>query len=100
MQAANHAPIYAACLYPELAESFRTKGWALAVHGSLARDFELGFVDNEDDEYPGAIWHKGINQVFDISATDPKEIIQVVFARGKEIGDLEAKDRVRAAFGF
>lgn len=41
MQAANYAPIYAACLYPELAESFRTKGWALAVHGSLARDFDL-----------------------------------------------------------
>ena len=41
MQNANYAPIYAACLYPELAESFRTKGWALAVHGSLARDFDL-----------------------------------------------------------
>lgn len=41
MQAANYAPIYAACLYPELAESFRVKGWALAVHGSLARDFDL-----------------------------------------------------------
>lgn len=41
MQAANYAPIYAACLYPELAEMFRTKGWALAVHGSLARDFDL-----------------------------------------------------------
>ena len=41
MEKANYAPIYAACLYPELAESFRTKGWALAVHGSLARDFDL-----------------------------------------------------------
>ena len=41
MQAANYAPIYAACLYPELSEFMRTKGWALAVHGSLARDFDL-----------------------------------------------------------
>lgn len=41
MQKANYAPIYAACIYPELAESFRSKGWALAVHGSLARDFDL-----------------------------------------------------------
>lgn len=41
MQAANNAPIYAACLYPELSEFMRTKGWALAVHGSLARDFDL-----------------------------------------------------------
>lgn len=29
MQAANNAPIYAACIYPELAEIMRTMGWAL-----------------------------------------------------------------------
>ena len=49
MQAANYAPIYAACLYPELAEMFRTKGWALAVHGSLARDFDLVAVPWHND---------------------------------------------------
>lgn len=41
MKPANYGPIYAACMYPELAESFRAKGWALAVHGSLERDFDL-----------------------------------------------------------
>jgi hypothetical protein len=59
----------------------------------------LGFEDNEDAEFPGVIWHRGINQTFDISATDPKEIVRVVFARGKELGDIEAKARMRAALG-
>ncbi len=49
MQAANYAPIYAACLYPELAESFRLKVWALAVHGSLARDFDLVAIPWSND---------------------------------------------------
>lgn len=34
------APYYAG-LYPELAEYFRGHGYALAIHGSLARDFDL-----------------------------------------------------------
>jgi hypothetical protein len=37
----NYAPIYAAALYPKLAEIARSHGYALAVHGSLARDFDL-----------------------------------------------------------
>jgi hypothetical protein len=37
----NYAPVYAAALYPEFAQIFRSSGWALAVHGSLARDFDL-----------------------------------------------------------
>lgn len=40
MKAANTAPIYAS-IYAELAEVCRSKGYALAVHGSLARDFDL-----------------------------------------------------------
>lgn len=41
MKPANRAPIYAACVYPELAELVRRHGYALAVHGSLMRDFDL-----------------------------------------------------------
>lgn len=41
MNPANRAPIYAACCYPDLAEIARGCGYALAVHGSLARDFDL-----------------------------------------------------------
>lgn len=37
----NYAPIYAAALYPELATIFIKYGYALAVHGSLKRDFDV-----------------------------------------------------------
>lgn len=37
---ASYAPVYAA-LYPELAELVRKHGYALAIHGSLTRDFDL-----------------------------------------------------------
>ena len=36
----NFAPAYAA-LYPELAKIFQANGYALAIHGSMARDFDL-----------------------------------------------------------
>lgn len=36
----NNAPTYM-CLYPGLAEIARAHGYALAVHGSLARDMDL-----------------------------------------------------------
>ena len=38
--APNNAPTYM-CLYPGLAEIARANGYALAVHGSLARDMDL-----------------------------------------------------------
>jgi len=40
MKPANFAPVYA-CLYPQLAEISRKHGYALAVHGSMGRDFDL-----------------------------------------------------------
>lgn len=36
----NFAPVYVA-LYPKLAKIFQKHGYALAVHGSVARDFDL-----------------------------------------------------------
>lgn len=36
----NNAPTYM-CLYPGLAEIARANGYALSVHGSLARDMDL-----------------------------------------------------------
>jgi hypothetical protein len=41
MKDPNYAPVYAAAMYPGLAEITRAHGWALAVHGTLARDFDL-----------------------------------------------------------
>lgn len=52
MKDANYGPFYAAGLYPKLAEVFRKHGYALAVHGSLARDFDLiavPWVDSAGD---------------------------------------------------
>lgn len=40
MKPANFASVYC-CLYPELAEIARLHGYALAIHGSMARDFDL-----------------------------------------------------------
>ena len=40
MKDANLAPIYCG-MYPQLAEITRKHGYALAVHGSLARDFDF-----------------------------------------------------------
>ncbi len=37
----NFGPVYAAAMYPELAGIFQRHGYALAVHGSIARDFDL-----------------------------------------------------------
>lgn len=40
MKAASYAAVYCA-LYPELAEVCRSHGYALAVHGSMQRDFDV-----------------------------------------------------------
>ena len=40
MKPANFAAAYCA-MYPQLAEVCRSHGYALAIHGSLARDFDL-----------------------------------------------------------
>lgn len=37
----NYGPVYAAAMYPDLAAIFQRHGYALAVHGSLARDFDM-----------------------------------------------------------
>lgn len=52
MKPPNYAPVYCAAMYPDLAEITRSHGWALAVHGSLARDLDLiciPWVDKPSD---------------------------------------------------
>lgn len=48
MKPANNAPIYAS-IYAELAEVCREHGYALAIHGSLARDFDLVCIPWADE---------------------------------------------------
>lgn len=40
MKDPNYAPVYCA-IYPDLAEIARKHGYAMAIHGSLAKDFDL-----------------------------------------------------------
>ncbi|MBL3522815.1 hypothetical protein IM876_09080 [Serratia plymuthica] len=40
MKPANFAPVYCS-LYPALAEIARKHGYAMAIHGTMARDFDL-----------------------------------------------------------
>jgi len=40
MKKATFAPLYCG-MYPELAEAAKQHGYALAIHGSLQRDFDL-----------------------------------------------------------
>jgi hypothetical protein len=55
MKAASYAPLYCA-IYPELAEIARKHGYALAIHGSLSRDFDLIAIPWTDDAaHPDAV---------------------------------------------
>lgn len=58
----NNAPIYAAALYKGMAEIFVKHGYALAVHGSLARDIDL------------------IGIPWDENVSEPEEVIRDILA--------------------
>ena len=71
MKPANYAPVYCA-LYPKIAEIARTHGYALAVHGSMDRDFDvvcIPWTENPSepkvvvDELTSkfALWNHGFN---------------------------------------
>lgn len=61
MKAANFGPVYA-CIYPGLAEVTRAHGYALAAHGSMARDFDLSqLTDNQCILAPGVIYERKTN---------------------------------------
>jgi hypothetical protein len=72
MKPANYAPVYAAALYPQWAEIAREHGYALAVHGSLARDFDLIAVPWRDEPLP----------------SDPQAVINAITSKfaAKEVG--------------
>ena len=79
---ANRAPIYAACVYPDLAELCRKHGYALAIHGSLARDFDLVAIP----------WVKTVS--------DPDLVVKEItetFAT-KEIGTPQTKEHGRITY--
>lgn len=65
MKPANYAPVYA-CLYPELAEITRKHGYALAAHGSMARDFDLVCIPWIDEPADPEVVVKEITSTFAI----------------------------------
>ena len=80
MKKANYAPVYCA-LYPELAEIARSHGWALAIHGSMARDFDLVCIP----------WTR--------EATDPQIVIDEICSTFaiQEVAKSETKEHGRKA---
>ncbi len=66
----NYGPVYAAAMYPGLCEIFHRHGYALACHGSLAKDFDL--VAIPWNEKPSGIAHvlKEVTTVYAVRLTD------------------------------
>lgn len=75
MKPANYGPFYAAGLYPKLAEIFREHGYALAVHGSVGRDFDLIAVPwrAENVADPDVVIEVIFGQ-FDFKAANPERV--------------------------
>lgn len=80
--APNYAPTYAAAMYPELAEIAQAFGYALAVHGSLARDLDLIAIP----------WTE--------NAGEPAQVIDAVLSKFAVtlVGDIGKKPHGRIAY--
>lgn len=82
MKPANNAPVYA-CVYAGLAEITRSHGYALAVHGSLASDFDMIAIP----------WAP--------EASDPEAVVEEItkkYAIRRCEGDPEPKNHGRIAY--
>lgn len=84
MKPANRAAVYAAALYPDLAMIAREHGYALAVHGSLARDFDLIAVPWREKD----------------KVSEPKVVVKAMKSRFaiKEIGEPDVTHHGRMRF--
>lgn len=78
----NYGAVYAAALYPGLARICVDHGYALAVHGSLARDFDLIAVPWSD------------------SPADPEKVLSEITGQFaiRLIGEPENKNHGRVAY--
>lgn len=79
----NYAPVYCAAMYPSLCDIFHKNGYALAVHGSLARDFDLIAIPWTNE------------------AKSPLDVIEDIKINGfaiNIIGDLEVKPHGRIVY--
>lgn len=65
MRAPSYAPVYCA-MYPELARIARAHGYALAIHGTMARDCDLICVPWTPEPAAPDVVVTEITRVFDI----------------------------------
>jgi hypothetical protein len=69
----NYGPVYAAAMYPRLAQIAVNNGYALAVHGSLQRDFDLIAVPWTDQAVSPEELIKAITGVFAVELIGKSE---------------------------
>ena len=60
----------------------------------------LGFVDNEDDETPGAVWHAATRIILAADKTAPVDVVAAILEIGKAAGREEAQASMRQALGI
>jgi hypothetical protein len=82
----NYAPLYCAALYPKLAGVVRAHGYALAVHGSLARDLDLICVPWVENPSEPAEVVRAITAQFAVTVDD--RYSPVVMLHGREVWTL------------
>lgn len=91
MKPANYGPFYAAGLYPKLAEVFRAHGYALAVHGSLANDFDLIAVPwVENASHPQEVaedCNAKFAAKFSVADSDPRPHGRIAYKLNLSFGD-------------
>jgi hypothetical protein len=63
---ATYAPAYTVGIYPELANTAKANGYALALHGSLQRDLDLIAVPWTDEAIAPLELVKKLCQCFDV----------------------------------
>jgi len=80
----NFGPCYAAAVYPDLAALFHKHGYALAVHGSLARDLDLIAIP----------WMAKVSPVERVLAKIRRRYNM------REIGEPEKREHGRLAYTF
>jgi hypothetical protein len=93
MKPPTFAPIYVG-LYPLLAEKARELGYALAIHGTVARDFDLIAVAWIDDAAEPVALRDALMDCMAVSLGDS------VDGRGVRLDDGEAKPHGRIAWSI
>lgn len=61
---------------------------------------KLGFVDNEDGEFPGTIFHPATGLVIDVAHIAPAEVIANVLQQGRQQGEAQVQAAIRKTLGL